>query len=147
MGLHLGEAQERGGDYFGPVVNTTARLEAAGHGGQVLLTDPVRQAAEVSVIDLGVHSLRDVAEPVQIWQLGDGEFPPLRVVDPNLTNLPTAATGLVGRSEELLRVRAALVSSRVVTLTAGGARARPAWLWRWAKRSCRTAMTGCGSRT
>ena len=37
MGLHLGEAEERDGDYFGPVVNTTARVEAAGHGGQVLI--------------------------------------------------------------------------------------------------------------
>jgi class 3 adenylate cyclase len=45
MGLHLGEAEERGGDYFGPVVNTAARVEAAGHGGQVLITEPVRIAA------------------------------------------------------------------------------------------------------
>ncbi len=120
MGLHLGEAQERGGDYFGPVVNTTARLEAAGHGGQVLLTDPVRQAAEVDARDLGVHVLRDVAEPVHIWQLGELEFPGVRVVDPGLTNLPTAATGLVGRSEDLRRVREALGAFRVVTLTAAG---------------------------
>ena len=45
MGLHLGEAEERGGDYFGPVVNTTARVEAAGHGGLTLITEPVRIAA------------------------------------------------------------------------------------------------------
>lgn len=120
MGLHLGEAQERSADYFGPVVNLTARLEAAGHGGQVLLTESVRQAAEPVVTDLGVHRLRDVAEPLQVWQLGDDEFPPLRVIDPALTNLPVAATPLVGRSEDLLRVREALGSSRVVTLTAGG---------------------------
>lgn len=120
MGLHLGEAEERAGDYFGPVVNVTARLEAAAHGGQVLLSDPVRQAAGVAVRDLGVHRLRDVAERVQIWQLGDGEFPALRVVDPLVTNLPAAATALVGREYDLGRVRHALVSSRLVTLTAGG---------------------------
>ncbi len=120
MGLHLGEAQERGGDYFGPVVNTTARLEAAGHGGQVLLTDPVRQAAEVAARDLGVHRLRDVTELVQIWQLGDGEFPPLRAVGAGLTNLPAAATGLLGRSQDLRAVLEALESARVVTLTAAG---------------------------
>lgn len=120
MGLHLGEAQERGGDYFGPVVNTTARLEAAGHGGQVLLTEPVRQAAEVSARDLGVHHLRDVADPLQIWQLGDGDFPPLRVVNPGLTNLPAAATDLVGRSEDLRNIRKAFDTARAVTLTAGG---------------------------
>ena len=41
MGLHLGEAEERGGDYFGPVVNACARVEAAGHGGQILLSEPL----------------------------------------------------------------------------------------------------------
>ena len=41
MGIHMGEAEERNGDYFGTVVNTAARVEAAGHGGQVLITDPV----------------------------------------------------------------------------------------------------------
>jgi predicted ATPase len=85
-----------------------------------LLTDPVRQAAGVSARDLGIHGLRDVGEPVQIWQLGDGEFPPLRVVNPGLTNLPAAATGLVGRSEDLRSIRKAFDTARVVTLTAGG---------------------------
>ena len=57
MGLHLGEAEERGGDYFGPVVNIAARVEAAGHGGQVLITEPVRIAAELGdVTDLGVRT-------------------------------------------------------------------------------------------
>ena len=59
MGLHMGEAEERGGDYFGPVVNTAARVESAGHGGQVLLTEPVRAAGAVEAVDLGVHRLRD----------------------------------------------------------------------------------------
>jgi class 3 adenylate cyclase len=61
MGLHLGEAEERDGDYFGSTVNTTARVEAAGHGGQVVLTDAVRATAGVDATDLGVHRLRDVA--------------------------------------------------------------------------------------
>ena len=67
MGLHLGEAEERGGDYFGPVVNVAARVEAAGHGGQVLVTEPVRIAAGVNdVTDLGLRSFRDVAEPLRL---------------------------------------------------------------------------------
>ena len=59
MGLHLGETEERGGDYFGPVVNTAARVEAAGHGGQVLMSELVKAAAEINddVLDLGVHQL------------------------------------------------------------------------------------------
>ena len=65
MGLHLGEPEERGGDYFGTVVNTAARVEAAGHGGQVLITEGVRLAAAVTdVTDLGIRALRDVAEPI-----------------------------------------------------------------------------------
>ena len=120
MGLHLGEAEERAGDYFGSVVNLTARLEAAAHGGQVLMTDPVRQAARAMARDLGVHQLRDVAEPIRVWQLGDGEFPPLRVVGPPVTYLPAASTPLVGRAKELRQARDALTSSRLVTLTAGG---------------------------
>ena len=120
MGLHLGETEERGGDYFGPVVNLTARLEAAGHGGQVLLTDQVRLAALVDVVDLGIHQLRDVPDPVQIFQLGDQEFPPLRIVAPGRTNLPTAASRLIGRDEALAAVREALTEHRLVSLTAAG---------------------------
>ena len=71
MGLHLGEAEERGGDYFGPVVNTASRVEAAGHGGQVLMSETVRLAGAVTdVTDLGVRTLRDVADPVHLFQLG-----------------------------------------------------------------------------
>ena len=79
MGLHLGEAEERGGDYFGSTVSTAARVAAAGHGGQVLLTEGVRAIADVAAVDLGVHRLRDVAAPLHIFQLGDGRFPALRV--------------------------------------------------------------------
>ena len=94
MGLHLGEAEERGGDYFGPVVNTAARVETAGHGGQVLMTDAVRTAAGATdVTDLGIRTLRDVAEPLRLFQLGTESFAALRVIDPTTTNLPSAPPG------------------------------------------------------
>ena len=121
MGLHLGEAEERGGDYFGPVVNTAARVEAAGHGGQVLVTDAVRTAAGTAdVTDLGVRTLRDVAEPLRLFQLGTETFAALRVVDPSMSNLPVRPTRLIGRDIELGRVRGLLAESRLVTLTAVG---------------------------
>ncbi len=94
VGLHLGEAEERGGDYFGPAVNTTARVHAAGHGGQTLLTEAVRVASRrIGTIDLGLHRLRDVEEPLHLHQLGDAEFPPLRAserfeVAPTTSDLP-----------------------------------------------------------
>jgi predicted ATPase/class 3 adenylate cyclase len=121
MGLHLGEAEERGGDYFGPVVNTAARVEAAGHGGQVLITEPVRIAAGVTdVTDLGVRSLRDVAGPLRLFQLGAETFAALRVVDPLMSNLPVRPTRLIGREVELGRIRGLLAESRLVTVTAVG---------------------------
>ena len=120
MGMHLGEAEERGGDYFGPVVNTTARVESAGHGGQVLITSAVRETAAVNASDLGVHRLRDVDEPMHLFQLGDGEFPRLRVVDVALTNLPARPTRLIGRGDEVSKVRNLLATNRLVTITAVG---------------------------
>ena len=121
MGLHLGEAEERGGDYFGPTVNTTARVEAAGHGGQVLITEPVRIAAGITdVTDLGTRTLRDVAEPLRLIQLGNETFATLRVVDPALSNLPVRPTRLIGRESAVDAVRQRLASNRLVTITAVG---------------------------
>jgi predicted ATPase len=120
MGLHIGEADERGGDYFGPVVSTAARVAEAGHGGQVLLTDPVRASGGVAAVDLGVHSLRDVPEAMRLFQLGDRRFPPLRVTDPAMTNLPVRPTRLIGRDEDVASVRRLLAEHRLVTVTAVG---------------------------
>ncbi len=120
MGLHIGEAEERGGDYFGSVVNTAARVEAAGHGGQVLLTAAVRTTARAEATDLGVHQLRDVDEPIHLFQLGNDEFPRLRVVDAALTNLPVRPTRLIGRDDEVAKVRQLLTTNRLVTITAVG---------------------------
>ena len=120
MGLHLGEAEERGGDYFGATVSTAARIAAAGHGGQVLMTDQVRATSRVDAVDLGVHYLRDVDEPLRLFQLGEGRFPPLRVVDPAMTNLPVRPTRLIGRDEDVARIRKLLAEHRLVTVTAVG---------------------------
>ena len=121
VGVHLGEAEERGGDYFGPAVNTAARVEAAGHGGQVLITDQVRAAANTAdVTDLGEYSLKGVPVPVRIFQVGDGEFPALRTTGTGGSNLPTPATRLVGRDADVRDVRLLLAQHRVVTLMAVG---------------------------
>jgi predicted ATPase/class 3 adenylate cyclase len=123
MGVHLGEAQERDGDYFGPAVNTAARVEAAGHGGQVLVTEMVRSAASLpddGLVDLGVHRLRDVPDPVRLFQLGSSTFPALRVVDPELSNLPVRPTRLVGRDAEVAGLRRMLSEHRLVTITGVG---------------------------
>lgn len=120
MGLHLGESEERNGDYYGPVVNTAARVEAAGHGGQVVLTEAVRSAAAVEAVDLGEHQLRDVPGKLRLFQLGAEEFPRLRVIDEDVVRLPRPATRLIGREDEIRRVRSLLLDHRMVTLTGVG---------------------------
>lgn len=119
MGLNLGEADERGGDYFGPTVNLAARLEAAGHGGQVLISDSLHGSAGLDAVDLGVHPLKDVSDPVRIWQVGGGDFPDLRTTSGG-TNLPTPMTRLIGRDEDVRAVRTMLTNNRLVTLAATG---------------------------
>jgi len=123
MGVHTGEARLRDGDYYGPELNRAARLMAAGHGGQVLVSDVThRLGSDVAVVDLGTHFLRDVGE-VGIWQLAhpslESVFPPLRTLSV-ANNLPAAVDSFVGRRAELADVLDALRDCRLVTLTGPG---------------------------
>ncbi len=132
IGLHHGPATERAGDYFGPVPNTSARVEALGHGGQILITDAV--ADELALADdgcvgsesghplqwLGEYRLRDVPEPVSIYQVGELRFPALRHIDPALSSLPNLGSRLIGRLKEVSGVRGALSHHSVVTLSGYG---------------------------
>ena len=122
MGIHTGESQERDGDYFGSAVNRAARVMAVAHGGQILCS---RATIEVvgdafSVRSLGEHRLRDLAAPQELFQVGDGLFPPLRSVDVVPTNLPTVRTELIGRSDDVAALSKAVRDERLVTLTGVG---------------------------
>ena len=122
IGVHTGEASERGGDFFGPTVNRAARLMAVAHGGQVVCSPATAALAEVGVglRSLGEHRLRDLAAAVEVFQVGDGSFPPLRSVDAVPTNLPIVRTELIGRSHEVEGLRALVERERLVTLTGVG---------------------------
>lgn len=120
IGLHVGEAEERDGNYFGPAVNQAARVMAVAHGGQVLLTAVVRDSAAVTATDIGTHTLRDIETPVQLHQLGTEEFPPLLSVGKGIVSLPSPRTSLVGREEEVEDVRKLVGAHRLVTLTGVG---------------------------
>ena len=130
MGAHTGEAEERGGDYFGPAVNRAARLTAIGHGGQVLVSHVTcglladDMEVGVSLVDLGEQRLRDLSRPERVFQLvapGVREtFPPLRSLDAFPGNLPVQLTSFVGRDEDVAGVAKALNESRLVTLTGVG---------------------------
>jgi predicted ATPase/class 3 adenylate cyclase len=122
MGLHTGEAEERGGDYFGTAVNRAARLMAVGHGGQILCSSATAEllGGDVVVVDLGEHRLRDLDRPVRVFQIGQGRFAPIRTSDALPGNLPLPTSSFVGRHQELKEVSEALRSCRLVTLTGVG---------------------------
>src|SRR5262245_5576877 len=119
MGLHTGEPTVTDEGYVGIDVHRAARIAAAGHGGQILVSQATRDLAGADRLrDLGVHRLKDLAAPERLYQLDDGDFPPLRSVD--LTNLPVQPTPFVGRERELADVLALLDRHRIVTLTGPG---------------------------
>jgi class 3 adenylate cyclase len=74
MALHTGPAEEREGDYFGPALNRASRLMAAGHGGQILLTQASYELVrdhvvpEITVRDLGEHRLKDLIRPEHVYE-------------------------------------------------------------------------------
>jgi len=119
MGVHTGEPTVTDEGYVGIDVHRAARIAAAGHGGQILVSQATRDLAGSDRLrDLGVHRLKDLAAPERLYQLDDDEFPPLRSVDQ--TNLPIQPTPFVGRERELADVLALLDSHRIVTLTGPG---------------------------
>ena len=132
MGLHTGVCEERDGDYFGPVVNRAARLEAVAHGGQVLVSGATAELLAgalpggAQLRDLGPHRLKDLGRAEQVFQLEAphlaSSFPPLASLDnPELpNNLPMLLSAFVGREAELTQVRDLTSATRLVTLTGAG---------------------------
>ncbi|WP_231976636.1 adenylate/guanylate cyclase domain-containing protein, partial [Mycobacterium sp. E740] len=125
MGIATGEAEIRDGDYFGTVLNRAARVMAAGHGGQILVAESAAVLLSgVKLLNLGPRRLRDVTNPVTVFQLTapglQREFPPLRTVDLMLGNMRPAVSKLIGREAEVAEVVAAVRERRIVTLTGVG---------------------------
>jgi predicted ATPase/class 3 adenylate cyclase len=119
MGLHTGAPHLGEEGYVGEVVHEGARIAAAGHGGQVLLSKETRELLRIEVTDLGEHRLKDIDGPVSIFQLGSGRFPPLKTI--SNTNLPNPASSFVGREREVEAVVSVLRDgARLLTLTGPG---------------------------
>jgi predicted ATPase len=119
VGIQTGTAHLTEGRYVGEDVHKGARIAAAGHGGQVLLSQTTRELVGDEVTDLGEHRLKDFAEPVSIFQLGSERFPPLKTI--SNTNLPRPASSFVGRERELGEVTSLLEDgARLLTLTGPG---------------------------
>jgi predicted ATPase/class 3 adenylate cyclase/DNA-binding CsgD family transcriptional regulator len=131
IALHTAEAQLRDeGNYFGQAVNRCARLRAVAHGGQTLLSRAThdlvvdRLADGVGLVDLGMHRLRDLGRPEQIFAATREDVPAiaarLRSLESLPNNLPGQLTSFVGRERELDDVRGALATTRLLTLTGAG---------------------------
>ncbi|MDT5014546.1 MAG: hypothetical protein QOD39_706 [Mycobacterium sp.] len=125
MGIATGEAELRGDDYFGTVLNRVARVMAAGHGGQILLAESTAGLISgVDLVDLGPRLLRDLPRPVEVFQVRAtglrAEFPPLRTLDATPGNLRPQTTSIVGRDVEISQIETMLRERRLVTLTGAG---------------------------
>ncbi len=131
MAIHTSDATLTTDGYVGVGVHRAARICAAGHGGQVLISQAAHDLLLDDVtghafVDLGEHRLKDLTSPQHLFQLNvedlPDRFPPLRTLDARPTNLPTQATALVGRDRELAEIVALLrrPDVRCVTLTGPG---------------------------
>jgi predicted ATPase/class 3 adenylate cyclase len=130
IGVHTGEAEHRDGDYYGTAVNRAARLRAAAHGGQILVSlateELVRDSLgdELAFVDLGEHRLRDLSRPERVFQVVapglPDDFPSLSAVGSVAGNLPAQATSFVGREDAIHAIAAELRDVPLVTITGTG---------------------------
>jgi len=129
-GLHAGVVEHRDHDFFGTAVNRAARIMSVAHGGQILVSQSVaeliggRMPGDVTLLDLGVVRLRDLARAERLYQVVHpalrAAFPPLRSLESIPNNLPQQLTSFIGRERELGEIGALLRTSRLVTVTGTG---------------------------
>jgi predicted ATPase/class 3 adenylate cyclase len=132
MALHSGGAHERGGDYFGPTLNRTARIMSVAHGGQLVASEATvtllgggdSRVGTVTFNDLGQHRLRDLQDPERVFGVRapgiEADFAQLRSLDAFKHNLPLQRTEFVGREAEVRTVLDLVRQRSLVTLTAVG---------------------------
>ena len=118
MGLHTGSPHIGKEGYIGGDVHLGARIAAAAHGGQVVLSVQTRELVDGDITDLGEHRLKDIPDALAIFQLGSERFPPLKTL--YRASLPIQPTPFLGRERELAEVVSLLAETRLLTLTGAG---------------------------
>lgn len=129
-GLHVGVVERRDNDFFGTAVNRAARIMSVAHGGQVLVSQALaalvgaRLPSRMTLRDLGLARLRDLAQPERVYQLVHPSlresFPALRSLEAIPNNLPQQVTSFIGRDRELGEIRELLRRARLVTVVGAG---------------------------
>ena len=129
-GVNCGAVERRDGDYFGSPVNRAARIMGSAHGGQILLSQSIvalvadRLPKDVTLRDLGLARLRDLASPEHLYQVLHPklrhDFPALRSLEATPNNLAQQVTSFVGRERELAEVTRLLGTARLITLLGAG---------------------------
>jgi predicted ATPase/class 3 adenylate cyclase len=129
VAVYTGDAELRNGDYYGTTPNRGGRLRAVVHGGQIICSESTEAAVAgrtphgLSLVDLGLHRLRDVARAERVFQVCHpdlaGDFPPLLSLGVR-HNLPAQRTNFVGRDDDVIAVQKHLEVERLVTLTGVG---------------------------
>jgi len=130
MGLHTGEPLVAATGYVGIGVHEAARICAAAHGGQIVLSGTTERLVEpdlpegVRLLDLGDHRLKDVPRTLRLFQVVvaglPSTFPPPRTLTVLPSNLPLQLTTFTGRQKEIAEVKASLKTARLLTLTGPG---------------------------
>jgi predicted ATPase len=120
VGVHTGTPFVGDESYVGHDVHRAARIAAAGHGGQVLVSAATAALVDTELTDLGEHRFKDLGAPERVFQLGGSEFPGLKSL--YRMNLPIPATAFLGRERELREVVELLdhKDAQLVTLTGPG---------------------------
>src|SRR6266702_2191203 len=130
VGLHTGEAQLVGEEYIGLDVHHAARVAAAAHGGQVVISETTHALVQhglplgLTIRELGIHRLKDLARAERLYQLViegvPDAFPALRTLDATPNNLPTQLTSFIGRTAVVDEAKRLLGGTRLLTLTGPG---------------------------
>ncbi|WP_395138486.1 ATP-binding protein [Armatimonas sp.] len=127
IALHGGEVEERDEDYFGMPLNRVSRMRDAGHGGQILVAEALKQQVRSDLVswrDMGWHRFRGIEEPEHIFQVvATGlpeDFPTLKSESSHPHNLPSETTSFVGRLADSEKIQGLLVEKKVRLVTITG---------------------------
>ncbi len=133
VGIHSGMAEWNGQDYMGYItLARTARVMSAAYGEQILVSNDAYEIykenlvkeKDISFRDLGERRLKDVIEPIRLYQVLSKDlredFPPLDTLDARPNNLPLQLTSFIGREKEMKHAKEALRLNRLLTLAGTG---------------------------